>query len=278
MGQAPLPGAALELPGDGGHEAGVVVGDHEPHPGQPARPEAGEEGAPRLLALGVHRVGAEEVLAAVRAEPYRRDHAAGRDRRAVAAAHVGGVEPQVAAGGAGQVARPRLLHVRVEAVAQPRHLRARQRRYPEPLGDPLHLARGDAADVHLLHDGGDREVDPRPPLDHPLGVVGALPGLGDLELHVPHGGLGGPRPVAVPAVGPRAGALVAARPARLLGLPVHHRVHHGREHPARELPRVSALVPGGHRRRGLLRRQPEYTLVLGHRPSFLSKTLSNDGF
>ena len=39
----------------------------------------------------------------------------------VMAHNIGGVEPQVAAGGdAGQAARPQLLHVRVEAVAQPR--------------------------------------------------------------------------------------------------------------------------------------------------------------
>jgi hypothetical protein len=89
---------------------------------------------------------------------------------------------------------------------------------------------------------------------------------------------GGPRPAAVAAVGPPAGALVAPGAARPLGLAARHRARHGGEGAARELPRVSALAPGGHGRRGPLQRQPEYAPVLGRHPSFPSKTPCDDGF
>lgn len=106
--------------------------------------------------------------------------------------------------------------------------------------------------------------------EHALGVVGAVPELGYLELHVAHGGLERPGAVAVAAVLPAVAALVAARAAHLLGLGVHQRVHHAAQHPARELARVAALLPKPRRLEGLVAAEAQYTLFLGHRLSFHS--------
>ena len=63
---------------------------------------------------GVDHVAAQEVLAPVGAQPDRGHDALRDDRRADPAAHVGGVEPQVAARRARQVAAAELLHLGVE--------------------------------------------------------------------------------------------------------------------------------------------------------------------
>ena len=267
---AALPGAALEQARDGGHEPGVAVGDHEAHAGQPALAQPAEECRPGVLALGVDHVAAQEVLAPVGAQPDRGHDALRDDRRADPAAHVGGVEPQVAARRARQVAAAELRHLGVEVGAESRDLRARQRGYAQPGRHALDLAGGHAAHVHLLHDGGHRGVDARPAREHALGVVGAVPELGYLELHVAHGGLERPGAVAVAAVPPAVAALVAARAAHLLGLGVHQRVHHAAQHPARELARISALPPEPRRLEGLVAAEAQYTLFLGHRLSFHS--------
>lgn len=267
---AALPGAALEQARDGGHEPGVAVGDHEADAGQPALAQAAEERRPGVLALGVDHVAAQEVLAPVGAQPDRGHDALRDDRRADPAAHVGGVEPQVAARRARQVAAAELRHLGVEVGAEARDLRARQRGYAQLGRHALDLAGGHAAHVHLLHDGGHRGVDARPSREHALGVVGAVPELGYLELHVAHGGLERPGAVAVAAVLPAVAALVAARAAHLLGLGVHQRVHHAAQHPARELARVAALLPKPRRLEGLVAVEAQYTLFLGHRLSFHS--------
>lgn len=267
---AALPGAALEQARDGGHEPGVAVGDHEANAGQPALAQAAEERRPGVLALGVDHVAAQEVLAPVGAQADRGHDALRDDRRADPAAHVGGVEPQVAARRARQVAAAELRHLGVEVGAEARDLRARQRGYAQPGRHALDLAGGHAAHVHLLHDGGHRGVDARPSREHALGVVGAVPELGYLELHVAHGGLERPGAVAVAAVLPAVAALVAARAAHLLGLGVHQRVHHAAQHPARELARVAALLPKPRRLEGLVAAEAQYTLFLGHRLSFHS--------
>lgn len=267
---AALPGAALEQARDGGHEPGVAVGDHEANAGQPALAQPAEECRPGVLALGVDHVAAQEVLAPVGAQPDRGHDALRDDRRADPAAHVGGVEPQVAARRAREVAAAELRHLGVEVGAEARDLRARQRGYAQLGRHALDLAGGHAAHVHLLHDGGHRGVDARPSREHALGVVGAVPELGYLELHVAHGGLERPGAVAVAAVLPAVAALVAARAAHLLGLGVHQRVHHAAQHPARELARVAALLPKPRRLEGLVAAEAQYTLFLGHRLSFHS--------
>ena len=267
---AALPGAALEQARDGGHEPGVAVGDHEANAGQPALAQPAEECRPGVLALGVDHVAAQEVLAPVGAQPDRGHDALRDDRRADPAAHVGSVEPQVAARRARQVAAAELRHLGVEVGAEARDLRARQRGYAQLGRHALDLAGGHAAYVHLLHDGGHRGVDARPSREHALGVVGAVPELGYLELHVAHGGLERPGAVAVAAVLPAVAALVAARAAHLLGLGVHQRVHHAAQHPARELARVAALLPKPRRLEGLVAAEAQYTLFLGHRLSFHS--------
>lgn len=267
---AALPGAALEQARDGGHEPGVAVGDHEANAGQPALAQPAEECRPGVLALGVDHVAAQEVLAPVGAQPDRGHDALRDDRRADPAAHVGGVEPQVAARRARKVAAAELRHLGVEVGAEARDLRARQRGYAQPGRHALDLAGGHAAHVHLLHDGGHRGVDARPSREHALGVVGAVPELGYLELHVAHGGLERPGAVAVAAVLPAVAALVAARAAHLLGLGVHQCVHHAAQHPARELARVAALLPKPRRLEGLVAAEAQYTLFLGHRLSFHS--------
>ena len=269
VGDAALPGASLQLARYGRHKPRVGVGDHEPDAREPPCLEARQEAVPALLALGVHGLDAQDVLAPVRSQPDRRHHGVGGDDGALPAAHVGGVQPEVAAGRPGEVAAPQGLHLGVQLAAEPRDLRARQRGDAEPLGDPLHLPGRDPRDVHLPHERGHRHVHPRPAGEHLLGEVGALPQLGDPQLDVARRRLQGARPVAVPAVGAGLRALAPGRPAGELGLLVHHRVHDQRQDPAGELAGVAALVPEPLEVEGLLEAHRHYTLIRGHRLPFI---------
>ena len=57
---------ALEDPAEGGDQAGVLVGDDQPHPGQAALLQGAQEAAPEHLVLGVADVEAEDLPAAGR--------------------------------------------------------------------------------------------------------------------------------------------------------------------------------------------------------------------
>jgi hypothetical protein len=70
---ASLMGRALEAAFEGGDEAGVLVGDDEPNPGQAASFERGEEAAPEHLVLAVADVEAEDLAATVGGDPSGHD-------------------------------------------------------------------------------------------------------------------------------------------------------------------------------------------------------------
>jgi hypothetical protein len=61
---AALPGGALEAAADRRLEAGVGVGDDQPHPTQPAGLQRPQESGPERLVLGVADVDAEHLAAA----------------------------------------------------------------------------------------------------------------------------------------------------------------------------------------------------------------------
>ncbi len=73
---AALMGRALERTLERGDQAGVLVGDDQPHAGQPAPFQGGQEAAPEHLVLAVAHVQAQHFPAAVGGDPGR-DH----DRR-----------------------------------------------------------------------------------------------------------------------------------------------------------------------------------------------------
>ena len=176
-------------------QAGVLVGDDQPHPGQAALLRRGQEAAPEHLVLAVADVEAEDLPGAVGGDPggdhdgHRHDLA---DVLAVAHVQVGRVEVDV--GELDVVQRPGAERADdlVQAGADPRDL---------GLGDPgvdaqrldqvVDAAGRDAVDVGLHHHRVQRLVDPAAGLEDRR-EERALAQLGDPQLDV--AGLGGQQP------------------------------------------------------------------------------------
>src|SRR3954449_8854040 len=93
---AALVRGALEGPLEGGDEAGVLVGDHQPHSAESTLLQVGEEGPPEHLVLTVADVETEDLTSAVDGDPGR-DHHGHRHHLGggVADMEVGGVEVDV---------------------------------------------------------------------------------------------------------------------------------------------------------------------------------------
>jgi hypothetical protein len=113
----------------------VLVADHQPHAGQDAPLEAGEEAAPERLVLAVAHVQAEDFPGAVGRDAGAHDHGHGHDLcGGVADVEVGGVEVDV-----GELDMPKGAGAK------------RADDLIEPGADPRHLGLGDArVDSHRL--------------------------------------------------------------------------------------------------------------------------------
>ena len=77
---------------------------------------------------------------------------------------------------------PEAGHHLIQLGGHHRHLRLRQLRHSQALGQLLHPAGGHAQQIGGGHHGGQRPLGPAAPLQQPLRVVAALPQLGDRQL------------------------------------------------------------------------------------------------
>ena len=86
---------ALKDAAQGSDQAGVLVGDDQPHPGQPTLLQRAQERPPKHLVLRIADIDAEDLSAAAGGDAGR-DHRGHRgDLAAAADVQVGGVEEQV---------------------------------------------------------------------------------------------------------------------------------------------------------------------------------------
>jgi hypothetical protein len=117
MDGAALPGAAQHL-GDRGLEAGVGVGDAQPHPLQAPGPQAAEELPPEALGLGLAEVQADDLTAAAVVDAVRDHQRLVPDPTRLTHALDLGVQPQIRVG-ALQGPLPEHPDLLVQATAQP---------------------------------------------------------------------------------------------------------------------------------------------------------------
>ena len=219
-----------------------VGGDAE-HPGDAALPQREQEGPPRGVVLGVHGLQAQEGPVARVGRSDGGGHRAAGHVAAVAALDVGRVYPEIREPHAPEGALPQVGDGRVQRLADAGHLAGAHAVGSERAGDPLDLARGDAARHHLGHRRHDRPVDPAVAVDEVVREERPAPELGYPERDRPHA-----REQAALAV---AVALVALG-AGVVGLGVHHLVDERLRERAHELVQVDhAVVESGN---------------LGHRP------------
>jgi len=99
---APLVCGALEAAAQRGDQAGVLVGDHQAHPGQAPAAQVGQERPPERLFLAVPDGEAEDFPAAGGGDAGGHHHGFGHHLPEVDLAHVqvGGVEVDVGEAGA----------------------------------------------------------------------------------------------------------------------------------------------------------------------------------
>ena len=232
---APLPRRARE---DGGHgllEALVVVGDDQPHAREPARHEVAQEGGPAGAVLARDHVAAQHLAVARGVDADGGDRGDVDHAPAVPAALAVGVEPDIGVGAA--VERPAAEggDQLVQLLGDLRHPGPGQAVDAERLDQALDPAHGDAAQVALGHDLHDRALGPAPRLQQPVGEVGALAELGDLQRHRAQPGVPGPVAVAVAPVDPLRAAFAVAGAAQLVGLGAHQGGDHHPHHLAQEV-------------------------------------------
>jgi hypothetical protein len=154
-------GRALKGAFESGDEAGVLVGDDQPHPGQPTTLQRGQEAAPEHLVLAVTHVQAEDFPAAVGGDPgghhdrLRRDVGGG-----VAHVQVGRVQVDVGELDVVEPSGPKRGHDLVQAGADAADLGLGDARVdPQRRDQIVHRAGGHAGDVRLHHHRVQRLVD-----------------------------------------------------------------------------------------------------------------------
>jgi len=225
-----LVGGALEGSLERGDEAGVLVGDHQPHPAQAAALQRGQEAAPEHLVFGVTHVQPEHLAAAVGGDPGGHHDRHGHDLGGgVAHVQVGRVQVDVGEGGMVQPAGPERLDDLVQAGTDPGDLGLGDARIDAQRGDQVVDRPGrHPLDIGLHHHRVQGLIDPAPRLQD-AGEERPLPQLRDRQLHIT--GLRGqqprPRPIALGRA--RLGALIpgGADPFGGLGLDqlLHYQTH-----------------------------------------------------
>lgn len=261
---AALPRRTGEDLADGAPEPGVGVGHDEAHPGDPAAAQAPQEAPPRVERLDVDVVEPDVAARPVLSGGDRRDDGAPLDPPAIAAAHVGRVEPQV-----GEALRvlglPHRDRVGVEAGGHPRHGRRAQPAELKLGGGPLDLAGRKPQLVDLRYRAHHRAVGAGVGPEHLVGEVAALPEPGDPEPYLADDGHEPALPVAVPA---------HALPGELVDRHLHGGVHALLDQPDGKPPEVDgALVGGRHVREGHRGRLVRYSVhvVISYRLSVVTE-------
>lgn len=177
VGDAALPGRALEGLRHRPHEAWVGVGGDERHARHAAVADRAQERQPGVVALGVHDRDAQHVPPAPFVAADRGHDCRGRDPALAPALDVGGVYPEV--GHAELAKRPgdQLLDLGVEALAYGADLVLREPLDAHGLRRPLHLPGAGAGRVHLGDRRHDGPVHPLVALQHVVGEEAVSAGL-----------------------------------------------------------------------------------------------------
>lgn len=202
---AALPGGVEHL-GDSGLDALMGIRHDQLDAAQAAARELAQERTPERLGFRRTNIHAEHFAPAITVDADRDNHRDRDDAALLAHLHVGGVDPQIR-----PVALDRTgeegLHLVIDLGTQPAHL---------ALGDPAHAhglheivdrAGRDALHVGFLHHGGERLLGHAAGLQE-AGEVGALAQLGDAQFDRVGASLPNPVAVAV-ALRQTLGALLA---------------------------------------------------------------------
>ena len=151
---AALPGGGEYL-GGCGLQPLVRIGDHQLHATQPTARQRAQEVRPEGLGLRGPDRHAEQLAHAFGVHGHGDYYRLGDDPPGFPPFHVGRVDPQV-----WPVALKRAAEERVDPLvdlrAQPRHLALGDPAHPHRLHQLVHRAGGDALDIGLLDDGGQR--------------------------------------------------------------------------------------------------------------------------
>jgi hypothetical protein len=173
----------------------VLVGDRQPHPGQPARVQRAQELDPERARLDLADVQADNLPHAGLVHRIGDDQRLGHDPPAVSDLDLFGVEPQV---GVGAVQRPlaKQLDLLIQRPAQRRYTVLGHPVDPQLLDQPVDLASAHPVDIRLQHDRHDRLLTAPPRLQEARKVRAPSPLLGNQQLDLPDPRL--PRPGAIP--------------------------------------------------------------------------------
>jgi len=141
------------------------IGDHQLHPGQPTRLQAGQKCRPEGPVLAVANREPEHLAATVPAHPGGHDHRLGDDAAVDPSLAVGGIDEHIGKDLAGQGAIPERRDLLVQVGADPRDFAladaAVGTQRPDQVVD---LAGGDPVQVGLHHHREQRLIDPAAPL------------------------------------------------------------------------------------------------------------------
>ena len=112
---------ALETATQRGDQPGVLVGDHQPHPGQTPAAQVGQKRPPERLLLAVAHGQAEDLPTTGGRDPGRHHHRLGHHLSEAGLAHmqVGGVEVDVGEAGVPERAAAERTDRLIQAGADP---------------------------------------------------------------------------------------------------------------------------------------------------------------
>jgi len=156
MHAAALPAAALQHPADRVDQTAVGIADHQLDPSEATLFEGANELAPEALAFAVTHLEAEQFPAAIGIDAHGHHHRPGADLHGTAQApvEVGGVEIEVGVALPLKRSVQEGLHLQIDLSADTAHLGFRDPALGAESGDQgIDLARGDAGDIGLHHDG-----------------------------------------------------------------------------------------------------------------------------
>ncbi len=201
---------ALERLGERGDQSGVLIGDHQLHPGEPTGAERAQEAPPERLSFGVADVAAQDLSVAVGGDPGCHDDGHRGDLRGlVADVQICRIEIDVGELDVVELAGPERAHHLVESRTDARHFRLGDPRVDSQRGDQIIDGPcGHTGDVGLHHHRVEGLIDPATRLQDAREERAAAE-LRNLELDI--AGLGGQqtRSSAVAVSGAALGTFVA---------------------------------------------------------------------
>ena len=199
MDPAALPARPREHRGDRPLEPLVCVADHQLHPREPPRHQAAQELRPEGPVLARAHIQPQDLPLAARAHADGDDHRHGEHAPILPHLEVGRIEPHIRVG-PGQRAGAEARDLRVQLLAEARHLALADPVHPERLHQVVDPAGGDALHVGLLHHRRQRPLGPLARLQQAREVA-AVAHPRHLQVDGAHPRV--PLPLAIPVALPR---------------------------------------------------------------------------